>query len=446
MRVSRYLWPMLILSLIIGMSGCDYLMTQPGPACEPPNRLVMDIYGNEVCVTPEESMVSELPGEEPSEPVSGEEASEEGTSGEEAVPAEESPALEEPSEVEEQQEEGEEEAGLEGIPRKTVTEGERVSFPNLQATDPDGDEIIYTFEAPLNEEGEWQTQIGDAGEYLTTISASDGENVVVRDLLIVVLPRNNPPEISGVDRETAVDEGDIISFNPVVTDKDGDKVTLTYSGWMDSPSYQTTYNDAGTYEVFITASDGISQSRMTVQVTVNNINRAPKLMSIQDVQVEVGEKVSIKPVASDPDNDTLRFTYSAPLNSRGEWTPQEGDEGEYEIEVTASDGTDTASATFLLTVGTPNLPPVFNKLNDITVQEGETVLIVPIAEDPEGEDVVFTISGWMTSSSYKTTYDDAGTYDVTVTASDGVNSVSQKITVTVEDVNRPPQLNENWWE
>src|SRR3989344_6604417 len=45
----------------------------------------------------------------------------------------------------------------EDTPVKEYTEGDLVGFPNLKATDPDGDKITYTFTEPLDGEGKWQT-------------------------------------------------------------------------------------------------------------------------------------------------------------------------------------------------------------------------------------------------------------------------------------------------
>jgi hypothetical protein len=86
---------------------------------------------------------------------------------------------------------------------------------------------------------------------------------------------------------------------------------------------------------------------------------------------------------------------------------------------------------------------------NITVEEGETVKITPDAADREDENLKITYSGWMKDSTYTTTFDDAypkgcnthgcsATYKVTVTASDGVLSVSQDVYVTVKDKNRAP--------
>lgn len=56
----------------------------------------------------------------------------------------------------------------------TQAEGTLVQV-QATADDPDGDEVTITFEEPLNSSGEWMTDFDDAGEYTTTVTASDGE-------------------------------------------------------------------------------------------------------------------------------------------------------------------------------------------------------------------------------------------------------------------------------
>jgi len=68
-----------------------------------------------------------------------------------------------------------------GLPTKTVRAGELISFPNLQATDPDGDPITYIFSNPLDEAGTWQTKEGDEGTYKVSITASDGESTTTQE-------------------------------------------------------------------------------------------------------------------------------------------------------------------------------------------------------------------------------------------------------------------------
>ena len=158
------------------------------------------------------------------------------------------------------------------------------------------------------------------------------------------------------------------------------------------------------------------------------------------ITVKEGELVVLKPESEDPDADTILYTFSEPLNKDGKWQTKKGDAGSYEITVTASDGELTDTQKILLVVESLNKPPVLRPIADMTVNEGATISFKPIATDPEGDKVTITYSGWMSKATYKTNYNDAGIHIVTITASDGTESISQDVTVTVENVNRPPKI------
>ncbi len=158
------------------------------------------------------------------------------------------------------------------------------------------------------------------------------------------------------------------------------------------------------------------------------------------ITVKEGELVILKPESEDPDVDTILYTFSEPLDKDGKWQTKSGDAGNYEITVTASDGELTDTQKILLVVESTNKPPVLSPITDITVNEGETVSFEPVATDSDGNEVIITYSGWMTGASYITNYDDAGTHIITVIASDGKESTSQDVIVTVNNVNRPPKI------
>ena len=158
------------------------------------------------------------------------------------------------------------------------------------------------------------------------------------------------------------------------------------------------------------------------------------------ITVNEGELVVLKPESEDPDADTILYTFSEPLDKDGRWQTKKGDAGNYEITITASDGELTDTQKILLVVESVNKPPVLKLIADITVNEGETVSFKPVATDPDGDKITITYSGWMTEASYTTNYDDAGTHIVTVTASDGKESASQDVIVTVNNMNRPPKI------
>ncbi len=332
--------------------------------------------------------------------------------------------------------------GNAGLPTKTVNEGELVSFPNLQAVDPDGDTITYTFTSPLDEDGEWQTTTGDEGNYRVTITASDGTSEVSQDVMVIVRSLNNAPVISALE-DIEIDEGDTVQLSPIVSDDDGDEVEVVFSGWMDSSKKKTNYDDAGTHAVIITASDGKETTSRTVNVVVNNINRPPKINAVADLELDEGDTVSASVEAVDPDGDQVLVTFSDPLSESGEWGTSIGDAGKYMVRVTASDGDLTAQESFYVTVNAVNAPPVIEGVADIEVDETGMIELSVTATDPEGDDVTITFSEPFDANGvWETGYADAGEYVVTVTASDGISESEETFTVTVNDVNRAPTFAE----
>lgn len=324
------------------------------------------------------------------------------------------------------------------VPRKEVIEGDLVNFPNLKAADPDGDPITYTFTSPFDEQGTWQTKVGDAGEHLIKITASDGTNTVAQQVLIVVKAKNKAP-IIGLESPVEVEEGDIVVLEPEVSDPDGDAVTVTYSGWMESDSKETTSDDGGLHKIIITASDGKESVSKEIFVSVKNINRGPELQDLSDAEIKEGEKVTIKPVATDPDGDKITFRYSDPVSETGVWQSKVGDAGTYDITVTASDGTDEVETTFTLTVIALNKAPVIELASPIASKEGDVITLEPQISDPEGDEVKVTYTGWMTSATKNIGYEDAGNHKVLITAKDSAgNEAKLEVIISVEDRNRPP--------
>ena len=327
------------------------------------------------------------------------------------------------------------------LPVKRIKEGDMVSFPNLKAIDPDGDSITYKFTTPLSEKGEWQTSVGDEGEYVVTITASDGKNEVEQQVRIIVESLNKAPIITlSTPKEITVEEGKTVTIDAQATDADNDPVTLTFSGWMETSTKETTFSDAGQHSVIITASDGKTETTEEVTVIVTNVNRAPTLNNIAEITLKEGETAAVNVEAVDPDGDDVTITFGVPLGAQdGVWETKQGDAGTYEVEVKVSDGTLEDAKTVKIIVQSLNKPPVINlALPTINVEEGETVQIDAEITDPENDELTITYSGWMTSTSYITDYDDAGTHVVTITVTDGINTATEDVTVNVLDKNRPP--------
>ncbi|VVB80775.1 Cadherin-like protein [uncultured archaeon] len=324
------------------------------------------------------------------------------------------------------------------LPIKEVVEGETVSFPNLKAVDPDGDKIEYTFSAPLDNRGRWETKEGDAGDHIVTITASDGTNTVSQKVLIRVNPKNKAPVIEITDPVEA-EEGQTITLEPTITDPEGDEVTVTYSGWMNSSTKELGYDDSGNHKVIITATDGKATAAKEFIVSVKNVNRAPELADLEAVTIKEGQKAYIKASAEDPDGDNVTYSYDFPFSETGAWQTEIGDAGEYDVVVKASDGELTAEKTAHITIEAVNKAPEIVLESPITVSEGDTVTLNPEITDPEGDEFRVSYSGWMNSNTKTTGYDDQGDHIVTITARDTAgNEAKLDVKIVVNDVNRPP--------
>ena len=317
---------------------------------------------------------------------------------------------------------------------KTYTEGDVVQL-TPKATDTDKDTITFTYSAPLNKEGKWQTKAGDAGEYTINVTASDGKSVVVKLVKIIVQKLNQEPTIS--IENVVVKEGETIELKPKVSDPELKEVKVYYSGWMDKATKTTTFNDAGTYIVTITASDGEKSTFKNITITVRNVNRAPVLSGLQDITAKEGDVITLKPIATDPDQDVVSVNYSKPLNKDGQWQTKKGDAGSYEVKVAATDADQIVSQKVKITIQALNNAPVIQKISDMLIQVGETVLLNPVVTDVDGDKVVITFSGWMTTSTKTTTASDAGKHTVTITADDGKEKTMMVVNV---EVNSPPEF------
>ncbi len=325
------------------------------------------------------------------------------------------------------------------VPQKEVVEGDLVSFPNLKAVDPDGDPIKYTFSTPLNEKGQWQTKVGDAGEQLVTITASDGSNTVSQQVLIVVKSKNKPPMIE-LEQPIQATEGSTLTIKPILTDPEGDEVTVSYSGWMDSNTREVGFAEAGLHKVIITASDSKgAKTSIEAIVSVGNADRAPELADVAPQMIKEGQKVTVKPNAKDADGDNVTYSFDFPLDEKGQWQTAIGDAGEYEVTITAHSGALMAEKTFMLTVESVNRPPVIELDSPVAVEEGQTVRLQPVITDAEGDEVRVSYSGWMNTDVKGTGYGDQGDHIVTISARDTAgNEARLEVTVLVEDVNRAP--------
>ncbi|NQT35010.1 tandem-95 repeat protein [bacterium] len=369
---------------------------------------------------------------------------------------------------------------------------------DMSGSDPDGDDLIIRLVpgdlpniAHLTDNGdgtasfEWQTGYNDAGTHTATFILSDGVTDVAGTTTIIIDNVNRPPRwISVPVFDDRFDEGDLVSFLIRGYDPDGDDLTLEYSSndlpeevefVVESPglgsfSWQTTNEDWGLYYADFTLSDGVETIEAPVQIAVGDVNRPPQLEDVPGaISVDEGNRISFTIYGTDPDYDRLTLTYSSDdlpenvefstrfIEGRLEgtflWETGFGDAGEYSALFTLSDEEIEIEAQVDITVESVNHSPYWVVMPDVVdAVEAEFFSFGIAGEDPDGDDLTITFTSdnlpedatvsdrgdgtgqflWIT------TYDDAGSYSVSITLSDGELSVTEDVVINVTNANRPP--------
>lgn len=142
-------------------------------------------------------------------------------------------------------------------------------------SDPDNDIVAVNYLLPLSSNGEWTPQASDIGTHFATVTATDGRLNTSATFKITVKPANRLPIIWVQNDTIVIKEGEKALINYTVWDPDGDKINVTFKGYMADGSIQAGYDDAGTHSTFIIASDGEAVARKEVITIVLDVNRPP---------------------------------------------------------------------------------------------------------------------------------------------------------------------------
>jgi hypothetical protein len=164
-----------------------------------------------------------------------------------------------------------------------------------------------------------------------------------------------------------------------------------------------------------------------------------KIFEINETQkIELGLK------ADDPDNDILTYTFSKPLNRRGEWQTTYGDAGNYNITITVSDGESYAKESVIIIVHRKDESPTIERFNpvenEISVDEGKQLKFNIFASDLNNDKLQYI---WFLGDKevsrgkellFETGFQDSGKYLIKAVISDGLNVISHSWDVNVKDI------------
>jgi hypothetical protein len=258
-------------------------------------------------------------------------------------------------------------------------------------------------------------------------------------------------------------EGDTINLQSIVQDPDEldpnnpigplGKLIVEFSAPFDDTNgiWKTEEGDEGIHHFTIRVSDGEFTRQKSYCIEVTTGNRPPVLSNVRDVGVLAGKRLILNPTCVDPDGDQVTLTYKGGLTDR-EWIvsaikeTEAKDIGKHIVTIACVDsrGLPVYKTITVTVFDAPTKPKgtlhFVEEPEDITVNEGNTIVLNPQVASGAGKQVDITYSGWMTTNTKETDFKDAGIYKVTITATDGDTTLERTITIKVLNVNRPPEI------
>ena len=312
----------------------------------------------------------------------------------------------------------------------------------------------------------------EAGGFTYTVT--DGTDSATARVNIAVSPVNDPP-IGAADALT-VQEGDTVAVQTqelLANDSDAEADALSITAvagatngivTLDRNTITYTHDSSETNSggFTYTVSDGTDSTTALVNITVSPVNDPPA--AVEDaLAVQEGDTVGVQTqelLANDSDAEADALSITAVAGATNGIVTLDGNTITYthdgsetnadSFTYTVSDGTDSTTALVNITVSPVNDPPI-GAADALTVQEGDTVGVQTqelLANDSDAEADALSITavagatnGIVTLDGNTITYTHDGSEEAggfTYTVSDGTDSATARVNITVSPVNDPP--------
>ena len=335
--------------------------------------------------------------------------------------------------------------------------------------------LIFSFDgtvpsgAAITDDGNftWIPTESQVGSHDITVQVTDGSLTDSETLTVTVRDVNVAPVLNTIDDQTV---NELVELTFTATASDDDALIFSLDGTVPSGAAITddgnftwtpTESQDGDHTITVQVTDGSLTDSETLTVTVNEVNVAPVLNTIDDQTVNELVELTFTATASDTDVvdnvvNTLIFSFDgtvpsgAAITSAGvfTWIPTESQVGSHDITVQVTDGSLTDSETLTVTVRDVNVAPVLNTIDDQTVNEFVELTFTATASDDDA--LIFSLDGTVPSGAAITddgnftwtpTESQDGDHTITVQVTDGSLTDSETLTVTVNEVNVAPVLN-----
>ena len=347
---------------------------------------------------------------------------------------------------------------------------------------------------------EFQSAGGDITYQLVVVATDLGANSSELDLSVSLLDdTGNIPEFAAASASVDFDENAVgIVYTASATDADNDVLAYSISGvdaehftidatsgalaFISPPDHEQPADSGGdnVYDLGIVVTDSPvgNQAQQSLAVTVNNLNdNAPQFeLSASSFDVAENSRSVATIAASDADNDSLTFALVASADSSlftigsasgalvfnlsPDFESAQDSDGDnvYQLELSVYDNAYSTKTNISVVVTNVDEAPSFASASqDLAINENSSGAVYQAqANDPEGAPLAYSASGadaslftldptsgelaFKQSPNFETPLDsDAdNVYILDIAASDGANSASQSLSITVADANEAP--------
>jgi len=313
----------------------------------------------------------------------------------------------------------------------SVTEGEVIRL-NLPERDFDNNEIAYSFSGgKFDSKGVWETEFNDSGKYMIKVVGRIATMETAREVKVTIIDKDRAPKLEVLETVN-VKEGEELKLPVKAYDEDGDKLEISFANlpagvvfkdkvlsW--TPSYDTIIRNKGwlgdllnalriehklltpiNFPISITSCGKDLCTSRNVNIMVSNSNRAPQ-MNFTNIIIKEEELAKAQVQTFDADGDIVRLYYTSPLGKRsGKWDTEYGDEGNYSVYITATDGESSLTLPMSLEVKKNNRQPSLDVGDDkLTVNEGQQFTINVKAEDSDNDNLTIRLDNIPAGASFK---------------------------------------------
>jgi PKD repeat protein len=323
----------------------------------------------------------------------------------------------------------------------------------------------------------WLSEDGQSVAFMSSATnlVEDDANAVA-DMFVRGPLWNTPPVAN--DDSTTTDEDTAVSVAVLATDSDADGDPLAIDS-ITQPAHGTAtingasvdytpaenYNGADSFTYTVSDGNGGTDTA-TVNITVNAVNDPPVAVDdsyatdegvdlvasapgllVNDSDVDSSLGASIVCVVTAPEQGTVTMGVPAGAFTYHPNDPDFNGTDTFTYNVQDDGAAFSNTATVTITVNPVNDAPQLQAIGDQTVDEGVELAFTVSASDPEGDSLTYsgdplpagaTLDSATGAFAWTPGFDQAGAHGITFSVSDGDLSASETITITVNNVNRPP--------